>query len=94
MTEKTGPTEEDFRKADALAEELRKSLPTEFILGARKAREGEIQYPDLYFVADPEIPGLFRAKVDPNFIMGRTPTPTGIKINNGEPEKPPESKSP
>lgn len=67
-------TEEDFGAMEKFVEEWLKNLPfgNEFTLSAPTAREGEIQYPDLHFIADPKVPGLFRAKVDPDFIMGQT----------------------
>jgi hypothetical protein len=73
------PTEADFKRARELTAEFRVNLPAEFTVAARTARVGEVQFPDLHFKADPVIPGLFRAQVDPDFIMGRTREPMDIK---------------
>lgn len=52
----TGPTANDFAEAGILADELRRQLPREFVLSGKK-------FPDLHFIADDDVPGLFRAKV-------------------------------
>lgn len=57
-------SDEDYRKADRLALELRARLPNEFTLGGK-------EYPDLHFKADPDIPGLFIAEINDEFWLGR-----------------------
>jgi len=74
------PTEADFEEAKRLGEALKNSLPNEFTLAARMTRDGHKVYPELHFKADPEIPGLFRAEVDPDFIMARKKDPMSFTI--------------
>jgi hypothetical protein len=57
--------------AAKLAAELRESLPKEFTLGCRLRENGRPMFPNLVFIADSEIPGLYSAEVDPDIIMGR-----------------------
>ena len=80
MARQKGPTEADFKEARRLGKELRAKLPSEFILASRITRNGEKLFPEFHFKADPEIPGLFRAEVDPDFIMGQTRGPRDIKV--------------
>jgi hypothetical protein len=76
-----GVTREHFQEARRIVDAWKKTLPAEFILGSRAMRDGEPLYPDLYFKADPDIPGLYFAKVDPDYIMGRTKTSNTIKLS-------------
>lgn len=83
MTRKLELTPEDFKTAKGLADDLRQKLPKEFTLTGQLTRNGERRFPDLNFKADPKIPGLFSAEVDPNCIMTHTREPA-IKIKKGK----------
>lgn len=74
------PTQADFDEANVLAANLQQNLPAEFTLPARLSLNGDPLFPDLHFKADPEIPGLFKAKVDPDFMMGREPRSDKVRI--------------
>lgn len=72
MKKRTEPTQADFDKAKALADQLKEEFPSEFTLTARLSVNGHPLFPNLHFKADPDVPGLYEAKVDPNIIMGRS----------------------
>jgi hypothetical protein len=77
---KTVVTEEDIRDAQRLAEELRRKLPTRFVVKSRvKDSEGKPRFRDVVLNADPEIPGRFIGCVD------ITPPPASNGKNGDKP---------
>lgn len=93
MTKVRQLEEKYVRIAEQLAAELRESWPIEFTLGCRLHENGRPVFPNLVFHADPEIPGLYRAEVDPDLIMGRRSSrelPSVVKLVT-RPKLPPAS---
>jgi hypothetical protein len=86
MSKHEMPTQADFDKAQELAEELRRSLPSEFTLAARVPRDGTPEFPDLHFKLDPTVPGLYFADVDPDFIMARKSRNGHFAVKNASKE--------
>ena len=80
MSKRLALTPDHHKRAKQLADELRSNLPKEFTVAARRTPDGHAAVPDFHFVADTKIPGLYRAKVDSDFVMGRTKKPTGMRV--------------
>lgn len=50
-------------KAKQIVDEWKATLPTSFIIRSRATRDGGPAYPELHFVADDDVPGLYFADV-------------------------------
>ena len=74
---------------EELLDKWSRTLPDEFTLGTvgNGSRPGvHHQYPDLHFKADGEIPGLYYADLDPNFLSPKSKGNGHVEFTNEEAE--------